>query len=219
MELVASEAELAKALSDLPIGIICIPFFIILMGERFKNGERNGIWVATFVILGLAAFLGSFAHAVVMGDMALRFLWVVLYLLMFLAVYLFYVLVDEIFEGKEIKGRQKTVILGLTTGMYLAAAGIRLATGKNMIAIFAVYALVVVIQMGVLIVRTKSELREIILLKISIGILLIGLLCQGAVFVFPDFNGAAVAHIFIIIAMFTIFMAAREDCGKRKGYI
>ncbi len=214
MELIESGAEFAKALSDLPIGIICIPFIIILRGEKFKNGKRQRLWSMTFVILMLAAFAGAFAHAFVMSDMGLKAFWAALYLLMFLAVCCFYVLVHEIFKGERMSSRHRAILIGVTAVMYLAAAGARLVTGHNMIAVFAVFALAVVVQLGILMIRTKGALREMRLLKASMVILTAGLLSQSAAFAFPRFNGAAAAHICILAALFAIFLAAEEDCGK-----
>ena len=210
--------EIAKAVTDLLIAVACVIAIIPLSRICRTATREEKLWLQEFVYLALASVLGYFAHNSALDGTLHRLLWAVLYAVMFELDRIFALLILPLFD-KSLPGQKSSRILVVTEiVLYLLTAGIRLATGFNTIGIFALFGVIVFVQIIRDAVKHKDKIPSFLVRDTVLILALLGaaLLCQiftGDTFYVLSLpcNGVVIAHILLALSVIPLYSLAKAS--------
>ena len=106
MNIIGIPTERTTALTDLIMGILVLGVIIFLQRQRrSSNSTKLSIWLAAFVFLGIASFVGTIAHGFEMSPDLNYWLWQPLNLALGLAIAMFVVAVSYDIWGGSVYRR------------------------------------------------------------------------------------------------------------------
>lgn len=203
MPILTTPDELWKGLTDLPLVIAPLIVFFLLKKKKGVKPE----WLHAFLLLAVSAAGGVLVHCFVLPERLRRGLWLILFVVMFELVRSYTHRMVCFIRKREEKEWGAVRLMELV--LYLAAAGMTLWIGEHGIYFFVVFCVLLIVRMLVCALHHSDTPRAFWSIT---GVLALGLLCQALKAVIPF--GVVLGHLLVLVALFMVYVLAREEAGE-----
>lgn len=200
----ADKNELEKGISNLAIAAATIPLIARLKKEPARKQKFKDNWVLEFILLSLAAFIGSIVHSFKLPEKINGIVWGILYAIEFELVRRLHQILSDMDDGYKPSDTEFLIILIAEISLYIPATLIRLFTGKNTFSFFIAYSAIVAVLLGKLVAKQQANNSTKSFVE-SIVCLLMAVFSQVAI---KD-KGATIAHMFIVTSLLPLSNAAK----------
>lgn len=212
--------EQTTAVTDAILAILAIAAAVYLHRISQKSRWKTTLWVWLFVLLAIAAILGTAVHGITLSSVFKQFLWNPLYLTLGLLVGLFMVAVVYDIWGKAIARRALPVMVVVSVGFF----GITLIRPDTFL-VFIIYEAVAMLFAlgGYMWVAYRGHLEGAWLMAVGIFVTTIaaGVQASKAVsFTFIwAFNHNGVYHLLQVVAIALLLTGLRKALLPRAGSV
>ena len=197
MDIFRTADEVWKGLTNVPICLFAILFFILLKKEKAPLGKRM------FFLLSWSSFLGACVHTFAFPAPVRRAVWVVLMAFLYLTVRAAFILFLAYGGGYEsFLVKTKLPVLVSMGVCYAASAVLTLLDNDLDILIFGFWA---AFWMVPIICKAFSEKKRYPRMRLIIVILCGALACQLVSTLLPPGIGVVGCHLLIIASLFFIY--------------
>ena len=141
----ASGVTMTCAATDLAVGLVLIPFTVLLSRMYVRDETEKQLWIKLMKVLSAVCITGFIVHGIIWSNTAYNIIWVGLYAIMIMAVRrFFFVAAYKMFGENGLSDKLHFAIDAVSIGMYIVLSILKLMS-INPIRLFTVYGILLII--------------------------------------------------------------------------